>query len=215
MKYTECPYVALCPEISPRVERFLEFIGSRYPDPACALIHLNPFELLCATILSAQCTDKQVNKVTPALFAEYPTPERLAKGDISKVEELIKSTGFYHNKAKSLISMADMVMKKHAGVIPNSLEELEKLPGVGRKTANVLLGNAFSVPAMVVDTHVLRISNKLAFADTLDPYKVELALVKLIDKSRWVDFSHQVILLGRDLCPARSPRCESCLMAGI
>jgi endonuclease-3 len=211
MKYSECPFVSVCTDLALRVERFLNFIERRYPSPSCALIHLNPYELLCATILSAQCTDKQVNKVTPALFAAYPTPASLAEAVLSHVEELIKSTGFYHNKAKSLVAMAKKVTEEHGGEIPRTIEELEKLPGVGRKTANVVLGNAFDTPAMVVDTHVLRISNKLGFADSLDPYKVETELVKLIDRSRWVDFSHQVILLGRELCTARNPRCESCL----
>jgi endonuclease-3 len=213
MKFSECPFVSTCPNISTRMERFLDFIGNRYPAPSCALIHKNPYELLCATILSAQCTDKQVNKVTPSLFAKYPDASSLSEADMVKVEEIIKSTGFYHNKAKSLVLMARTVVERHGGVIPAALHDLEKLPGVGRKTANVLLGNAFNTPAVVVDTHVLRISNKLSFADTLDPFKVEMVLVKLVDENRWTDFSHQVILLGRELCTARSPRCESCLMA--
>ncbi|MDR2401030.1 MAG: endonuclease III [Deferribacteraceae bacterium] len=211
MKFTDCPFVSICPGLSQRVERFLGFIGKRYPNPSCALIHKNPYELLCATILSAQCTDKQVNKVTPFLFKEYPNPEALSEADMLRVEEIIKSTGFYHNKAKSLVHMAKAVIERHRGEIPNTLTDLEKLPGVGRKTANVLLGNAFGIPAMVVDTHVLRISNKLSFADSLDPFKVETELVKLVNKSRWTDFSHQVILLGRELCTARSPHCEVCL----
>ncbi|MDR2105256.1 MAG: endonuclease III [Deferribacteraceae bacterium] len=211
MKFSECPSVAICPNLSKRVENFLAFIEKRYPSPTCALIHKNPYELLCATILSAQCTDKQVNKTTPNLFKQYPSPKALSEADITHIEQIVRSTGFYRNKAKALVNMAKAVIERHGGAIPDTLADLEKLPGVGRKTANVLLGNVFNTHALVVDTHVIRITNKLAFVDTLDPLKAELELMKIIDKERWTNFSHQVIFLGRDLCSARSPRCDICL----
>lgn len=210
MTNVECPSVKIIKNKRERVKLFISFLNERYPEPRCELIYNDAFQLTAATILSAQCTDKQVNKVTPLLFEKYPTPEKMAQADIRELEEVIRSTGFYKNKAKNLIGMASAVVLHHNSVVPNTMEELTKLPGVGRKTANVVLGNAYRIPGMVVDTHVLRISNRLGFTKNNDPVKVEKDLEKLVPQKGWVDFSHQVILLGRDLCPARKPHCDRC-----
>lgn len=198
-----------------RMKIFLERLKERYPEPDCALLHKSPYELISATILSAQCTDKQVNKVTPFLFEAYPTVFDLAKADVKDVEELVRTTGFYKNKAKNLVNMAITVVNKHDGEIPSTMEELTALPGVGRKTANVVLGNAFDTPGMVVDTHVIRISNRLGFVDSDDPVKIEHALGKQVPEKNWVDYSHQVILLGRELCTARKTYCDECPMNSL
>jgi endonuclease-3 len=207
-----CPLVKLLPNKTKRVQYIVDKLRDLYPDPECALTHLNPFELICATILSAQCTDAQVNKVTPALFDKYPDAKSLAEADIGDVEVLVKSTGFYKNKAKNLVNMAIVLMENHDGKVPDTLEELIRLPGVGRKTANVVLGNAFGTAGMVVDTHVTRLSNRFAFVDTEDAVKIEFELMKIIPKKYWVDFSHQLIFLGREYCVARKPKCDGCPM---
>lgn len=205
-----CPAVKAIPAKKARMKFFLGVIQERYPDPACALVHMDAFQLISATILSAQCTDAAVNKVTPTLFKKYPTPAEMAKADQAEVEKIIHSTGFYKNKAKNLIAMANMLLTAYNGEVPGTMDGLVKLPGVGRKTANVVLGNIFKVPGVVVDTHVLRISNRLGFVDSGDPVKIEYALEKLIPQKDWVDFSHQVIYLGRELCTARKPMCDKC-----
>jgi len=205
-----CPLVKLLPNKIKRVKYITDKLCTLYPDPDCALIHHSPFELICATILSAQCTDAQVNKVTPSLFAKYPDAKSLAAADISDVEKVVKSTGFYKNKAKNLVNMAIVLMENYGGQVPSTLEELIKLPGVGRKTANVVLGNAFGIVGMVVDTHVTRLSNRFALVDTEDAVKIEFELMKLTPKEYWVDFSHQLILLGREYCTARKIKCDIC-----
>ena len=163
-----------------------------------------------ATILSAQCTDKQVNKVTPALFAEYPDAESMSNAPIEKIEELIHSTGFYKNKAKNIKSMAYALVKEHNFQVPDNMESLVKLPGVGRKTANVVLGNAFKVPGMVVDTHVKRITNRYGLTKNSDPEKIEQDLMKIFPRKRWTELSHQLVLFGRYFCTAKKPNCNEC-----
>ncbi|HEU4643734.1 MAG TPA: endonuclease III [Gemmatimonadaceae bacterium] len=187
-----------------------------YPDAHCALDHRNAYELLVATILSAQCTDARVNMVTPALFARYPTAHDLAGADREELEELIKSTGFFRNKAKSLLGMASAVVERHGGAIPSTMEELTSLPGVGRKTANVILGNAFGMnEGVVVDTHVGRLANRLGLTAHDDPVKIEADLVRLVPRDRWTMLSHLLIEHGRRVCEARTPKCAICPLADL
>jgi endonuclease-3 len=187
-----------------------------YPDARCALDHRNAFELLCATILSAQCTDARVNLVTPRLFARYPTPFELARARASDVEEIIKSTGFFRNKARSLIGMAQAVVADHGGEIPRTMEELRRLPGVGRKTANVILGNAYQInEGVTVDTHVGRLSRLLGLSPEEDPVKIERHLMKLFPQDDWALLSHLLIFHGRQVCIARRPRCGECRLAQL
>lgn len=187
-----------------------------HPDAHCELNHSNPFELLLATILSAQCTDARVNMVTPALFKKYPTPQKLAKAKLEDVEETIKSINFFRNKSKSLIGCAQMLMEKHQGEVPKTVEELNELPGVGRKTANVVLGNAFNInTGIVVDTHVKRTAHLLGLTRQTDPVKVEMDLMKLFPNEQWTDLSHLLIFLGRRTCIARRPQCDLCNLKDI
>ena len=184
-----------------------------YPSAHCELDFRNPYELTVATILSAQCTDKRVNLVTPAVFATYPNARSLADAPQDELEELVKSTGFFRAKSKSLIGMARAVVASHGGGIPNTMEALVALPGVGRKTANVVLGNAFGInQGVVVDTHVGRLSNRLGLTKATDPVKVEAALMPLFPRDNWTMLSHLLIWHGRKVCDARSPRCGSCTL---
>lgn len=195
------------------IERLLR---KAYPDAHCELDYQSPLQLAVATILSAQCTDKRVNMVTPALFARFPTAAALAAAGQSDVEELIKSTGFFRNKAKSIIGMAKAVVAKHGGEIPHTMDELFALPGIGRKTANVILGNAFGInEGVVVDTHVARLSNRLGLTRETDAVKIELALMPLFPKSSWALLSHLLIWHGRRVCDARKPRCADCVLRRI
>lgn len=187
-------------------------LAKLYPDAHCALNYQSPFQLLIATILSAQCTDKMVNKVTPALFARYPDPAAFAQAEQVEVERLIQSTGFFRNKAKNIIACSQAIMKEHAGEVPASLDALTKLPGVGRKTANVVLGNAFDIPGMVVDTHIGRLSRRLGLTKQHDPVKVEHELMKLFPPQEWTILGHRLIFHGRQVCDAKKPRCESCTL---
>jgi endonuclease III len=197
-----------------RADQVYRILQETYPDAHCALDHRNPFELTVATILSAQCTDERVNRVTPALFDAFPDAESLSGAPLEEVEELIHSTGFYRNKAKNLVGMAEAVVDRHGGEIPRTLAELVKLPGVGRKTANVVLGNAFGIDeGVVVDTHVKRLARRLGFTRHTDPVKVEADLVKLVPRERWTLLSHLLIFHGRQCCPARKPRCGACPVA--
>jgi len=197
-----------------RARLTLQRLKQTYPDAACALHHSNPFELLCATILSAQCTDARVNLVTPVLFARYPDPAALAAARQSELEEIIKSTGFFRNKAKSLIGMAQAIVAEHGGVVPRTMEQLRALPGVGRKTANVVLGNAFGInEGITVDTHVTRLSKRLALTRHDDPVKIEQDLMRLIPPADWALVSHLLIFHGRQVCVARRPRCWECVLA--
>jgi endonuclease-3 len=187
-----------------------------YPDAHCELDHRSPWELLVATILSAQTTDKRVNMVTPALFAKYPGPAELAAAEQSDVEEIIKSTGFFRNKAKSIVSMARSVMDHHGGTVPSTMEGLTSLAGVGRKTANVVLGNAFDVNVgVVVDTHVHRLSNRLGLTRQETPEKIEQDLMRLFPSEQWTMLSHLLIWHGRRICEAKKPRCPDCPLVDI
>jgi endonuclease-3 len=186
-----------------------------YPEAACALAHQGAYQLLVATILSAQCTDKRVNQVTPAFFAAYPSPAELATGELDAVIEIIRSTGFFNHKAWHLMGMAQAVVRDHGGESPGTMEQLVRLPGVGRKTANVLLGNAFGVPGLAVDTHMLRLSNLLGLAAGKDAVKVERALCRLLPLEEWALFSHRIIEHGRRVCIARRPRCAECALTEL
>ena len=187
-----------------------------YPDAHCELDFATPFQLLVATILSAQCTDKRVNMVTPVLFSRYPTVESLARARQEDVEEIIKSTGFFRNKAKSIIGMAGALADRHGGEVPSTLAELVTLPGVGRKTANVILGNAFDVnEGVVVDTHVGRLAIRLGLTRETDPVKVEQELMKLFPRERWTMLAHLLIFHGRRVCDAKKPRCGECTLNQI
>jgi endonuclease III len=199
-----------------RADEIYRVLDETYPDAHCALDHRNPFELTVATILSAQCTDVRVNQVTPALFEAFPDAESLAGARLEDVEELVRSTGFFRNKAKNLVGMAEAVVERHGGEVPRTMEALAALPGVGRKTANVVLGNAFGIDeGIVVDTHVKRLSNRLGFTRNTDPVKVEADLVKLFPRSRWTQLSHLLIFHGRQVCVARKPRCGVCPVARL
>ena len=184
-----------------------------YPDAHCELDFKTPFQLLVATILSAQCTDKRVNMITPALFARYPTAEALAMADPREVEDLIRPTGFFRNKTKSLLGMAGALLDRFGGRVPESMADLITLPGVGRKTANVILGTAFGTPeGVVVDTHVGRVSRRLGLTRLSDPVKVESVLMKLFPRKNWTLLSHLLIFHGRRVCVARRPRCAECVL---
>lgn len=188
-----------------------EALASAYPAAWCELDHSDAYELLVATILSAQCTDARVNLVTPELFERYPDAGALAAADQGELEELIRSTGFYRNKARSLTGMARAVVERHEGRIPESMEQLTKLPGVGRKTANVILGTAFDQAAgIVVDTHVARVTRRLGLTREDDPVKIERDLMELFPRSSWIRLSHRLIIHGRRVCKARGPACEVC-----
>jgi endonuclease-3 len=187
-----------------------------YPDAACALDYRNPFELLCATILSAQCTDARDNLVTPVLFARYPTPEALARAKPSEVEAIIRPTGFFRNKTRSLIGMAQALVADFGGRVPQTMEELRKLPGVGRKTANVILGNAYGInDGITVDTHVTRLSRRLGLTRHDDAVKIEFDLMPLFPRDHWALISHLLIFHGRQVCVARRPRCEVCVLSDL
>jgi endonuclease-3 len=196
--------------------RILRVLSRAYPDAACALSHHDAYQLLVATILSAQCTDARVNQVTPRLFARYPDPESLARANPHELEDLIRSTGFFRNKARNLLGMARAVVDAHAGAIPADLEALVHLPGVGRKTAQVVLGTAFGLATgVVVDTHVLRLSRRLGLSTHRDPVRVEKDLMRLFPRKEWISLSHRLIHHGRQVCVARKPRCGDCALAGI
>lgn len=194
------------PEALPTLKRLEEI----YPEAECALIHENPYQLLVATILSAQCTDVRVNQVTPTLFRRYPNAKALAGANLPEVEALIRSTGFFRNKAKNLIACAVGLIDRHNGEVPDQLQSLVQLSGVGRKTANVILGNAFSIPGMVVDTHVKRIAYRLGWTRQTDPVKVEIDLSRLLPEEKWTGASHTLIFHGRALCKAPTPECSNC-----
>ncbi len=187
-----------------------------FPDAHCELDHESPFQLLIATILSAQCTDVRVNMVTPALFRAYPTPSALAAAPISHVEELVRSTGFYKNKAKNIVGCARSLVELHGGQVPRSIEELAALPGVGRKTANVVLSNCFDVnEGVVVDTHVKRITGLLGLSKAATPEKIEEDLMKLFPRDQWGQLSHLLIFHGRRTCIARRPQCDLCVLVDL
>ena len=199
-----------------RVAELLRRLDKMYPGATCALHHRNPWELLVATILSAQCTDKRVNEVTPGLFAKYPTPRDFAAVKPEVLANDIRSTGFYNNKAKSIVGAAQKVILDFGGQVPKTMEEMLTIPGAARKTANVVLGTAYGIASgIVVDTHVQRIARRLDLTRQTDPGKIEQDLQKIIPKEKWVLFSHQLILHGRALCQARAPKCAQCDLNSI
>jgi endonuclease-3 len=190
-------------------------LAEEYPDALCELDHRNAFELLAATILSAQTTDKRVNMVTPALFARYPTPEDLAGADLGEVEEIVRSTGFYANKSKSIVGMARRLVDVYGGEVPGPIEDLVTLPGVGRKTANVVRSVALGLPGLPVDTHVLRLTKRLGITEETDPVKLELELNPMLPAGERGAFSLRLILHGRRVCFARKPNCAECTLEDI
>ncbi len=199
-----------------RLNKILEILDELYPNVTCALHHSNAFELLVATILSAQCTDVRVNIVTPGLFKKYPTIEDFAAVDPKVLAQDVHSTGFYNNKAKSIIGAARMILEKFGGKVPETIEELLTVPGAARKTANVVLGTAYGIASgVVVDTHVLRIAKRLGLTTETTPEKVEKSLIKILPQERWILFSHQLIHHGRGLCVARNPKCAQCPLDNI
>ena len=198
------------PALIQRAREIEERLARAYPDAACALLHANPLQLLVATILSAQCTDARVNLVTPGLFKRYPDARAFAAAALPELENAIHSTGFFRNKARSLKEACRDIVSRHGGNVPGTLEELTALRGVGRKTANVVLGNAFGVPGVVVDTHAGRVSRRLGLAKQTDPEKAERELMALFPPRRWTALSHELILHGRKYCRAPVPRCTGC-----
>jgi endonuclease-3 len=195
-----------------RARRVARLLADMYPDAWCALRHENAWQLLVATILSAQCTDERVNMVTPALFARFPTPAALAAAPAAEIEAMIRSTGFFRQKTKSLRTVAAAIATEHGGEVPRDLETLVTLGGVGRKTANVVVGTAYGVPAIMVDTHVRRVSYRLGFTEEDDPAKIERDLQSLLPAKEWTHFSHRLIHHGRRICIARRPRCPDCAL---
>ncbi|KPK22515.1 MAG: endonuclease III [Nitrospira bacterium SG8_3] len=193
-----------------RINKILQILGSTYPDVKTALRHQNPLEMLIATILSAQCTDVRVNEVTETLFKKLRTAQDYADTPLAELEKMIRSTGFFRNKAKSIKGCCQGLVEKHGGTVPDNMEALTQLPGIGRKTANVVLGSAFGIPGIVVDTHVKRVSQRIGLTKEKDPVKIEFELMALIPKKDWIDFSHELIWHGRRLCPARKPKCLQC-----
>jgi endonuclease-3 len=198
-----------------RAGRIVRTLAKQYPDAECALKHEGPLQLLIATILSAQCTDVRVNLVTPALFARFADAHAFATADVGELETAIQSTGFYRNKARNIIACCKGLVEQHGGKVPGTLDELVPLAGVGRKTANVVLGTAFGVPGITVDTHVGRLSRRLGLTREEDPEKVERDLMELIPRKEWTMFSHRLIFHGRQVCHARKPNCDACALAKV
>jgi endonuclease-3 len=198
-----------------QARRILRLLANQYPDAHCALHHDNALQLLIATILSAQCTDVRVNMITPALFARYPDARAFAGAEPGELERAIQSTGFFRNKTRNIIACCRTLMDKYDGKVPGTMDELVPLPGVGRKTANVILGNAFGVPGITVDTHVGRLSRRMGLTPETDPEKVERDLMQLIPQKEWTMFSHRMIFHGRQVCRARKPDCEGCKLAKV
>jgi endonuclease-3 len=199
-------------ERAAEITRILELT---YPDSEIALIYKDPFQLMVATILAAQCTDARVNMLTPSLFKAYPTPQAFIDAPVEELERAIFSTGFYRNKAKAIRAASAALIERYGGAVPGTMEELLSLPGVGRKTANVVLSHCFDAPGMVVDTHVKRIANLLRLVDTEDPEKIEYELMKILPKEKWVRFGHLMGDHGRAICVARRPKCERCPVAAL
>jgi endonuclease-3 len=197
-------------ETAERAAAILSILNSLYPEVKPQLFYRNPFELLVATILSAQCTDNQVNRVTPGLFKRLQRPQEFVKTPVAEIEELVRPTGFYRNKARNIKACCQALIERHGGQVPRTIEALVALPGVGRKTANVVLGAAFDTPGVVVDTHVGRISSRLGLTKNKDPKKIEIDLMRIIPKNQWSDFSLRLIFFGRETCTARKPKCPVC-----
>lgn len=193
----------------------VEALKHEYPDAICSLDYPDPLQLLISVRLSAQCTDARVNLVTPALFSRFPTLEAFCEGTEEEIGELIHSCGFWRAKAKDILGACRMIKDEFGGKVPDNMEDLLKLPGVGRKTANLVCGDVFGKPAVVTDTHFIRLCNRMGFVDTKDPYKVEMAMVELLPPEKSNDFCHRTVLHGRAVCTARTARCEACCLAGI
>ena len=198
-----------------KIEKIVDLMEKEYPDATCSLNAKDPFQLLVATRLSAQCTDARVNIITPALFDALPTPEAFANATIPQVEELIKSCGLYHSKAKDLVALGKVLTEKFDSKVPNTMEELTSLPGIGRKTANLILGDVYGKPAVVTDTHFIRLCNRMGFVKTKEPKKVEDAMRKILPHEKSSDFCHRSVLHGRAVCTARSPKCDICCIKDI
>ena len=198
-----------------KIKKILQVLRKTFSKAECALVHKNPLQLAISTILSAQCTDERVNKVTPNLFKKYPDAKTFAEAPILELEAAIHSTGFYKNKAKSIQGFCRMILAQHKGEVPNTLEELVELPGIGRKTANVILGVWWKVPGIVVDTHVTRLTNRMGLTQQNDPVKIEFEMMELLAKKDWTDFGLLLIQHGRKFCIARKPKCTECPIANL
>jgi len=198
-----------------RIKELIKILQREYPEAECSLNYQSPFELLIATILAAQCTDERVNRVTPELFKRYPGPEQLARANLQELQKLIRSTGFFHSKALALRSCSQELVTRYGGKVPDKLEQLMQLRGVGRKTANVVLGNCFGIPSVAVDTHVGRLSRRLGISEYRDPAKVEKDIEKRVPREFWNVFSHLLIFHGRAVCTARNPHCPECPVARL
>ncbi|MEO6954070.1 MAG: endonuclease III [Polyangia bacterium] len=206
----------LDPKLVTRTLAIADALEELYPEVRCELDFTTPFELLVATILSAQCTDKRVNLVTPALFARFPDARAMSDAPIAELEALVRSTGFYHNKAKNIVGTARLLMERFAGAVPHTMDELLTLPGVARKTGNVILGTAFELEdGIAVDTHVMRLSHRLGLTSEEDPVKIERDLCALLPRARWTRTGHQIIWHGRRVCDAKAPRCDDCTLAPL
>jgi endonuclease III len=215
-KRTASPAKTSLPKKRERTGQIVALLKQEYPDVECALVHDTPFQLLIATILSAQCTDERVNIVTKGLFAKYKTPAALAAVPIGQLERLIQSTGFFRNKAKNIHECCVRLVEQHGGQVPPELDKLVELPGVGRKTANVVLGTAFGIASgVVVDTHVTRLSQRLGLTRQEDAVKIERELIAVLPQDEWINFSHRLIWHGRRVCKARKPLCEQCRLKGV
>jgi endonuclease-3 len=203
------------PALKARAQKIVRLLAQTYPDAHCALHYQNPLQLLIATILSAQCTDVRVNMVTPALFRRYLDAASFAAADQTELEKAIQSTGFFRNKARNIIACCKKIVEEHGGEVPGTMEELFALPGIGRKTANVILGNAFDVPGITVDTHVSRLSRRLGLTKNTDAEKIEQDLMQVIPQNEWTMFSHRMIFHGRQVCFARKPNCAGCTLKDV
>jgi len=195
--------------------KIVELLEQEYPDALCSLEYEKDYELLFATRLAAQCTDERVNKVTPTLYSRYPSLEALAEAKVEDVEEIIRSCGFFHTKARDIIAASQMLLVDFGGVVPDNMEDLLKLPGVGRKTANIILGDIYHKPAVVTDTHCIRLANRMGLAVGKEPYKVEMQLAELIPPEKQSDFCHRLVLHGRAVCSARKPTCDICVLHDV
>lgn len=202
-------------ELKERVIKVLDLLEEHYGPTKCYLTHENAWQLLIATILSAQCTDERVNMVTKELFKKYTSVKAFAEADQAELEQDIRSTGFFRNKAANIIGCCQMLLSEYGGEVPSDIDKLIKLPGVGRKTANVVRGNIYGIPSIVVDTHVRRVSNLLGFTDSQDPVKIEFELMELLPEKNWIAYNTQIIAHGRKICIARRPKCEICFLAGL
>jgi endonuclease-3 len=203
------------PEKKVRAKAIYRQLTKSYPNVRCELDYRNPFQLLVATVLSAQCTDKRVNQTTPALFKKYPNPKKMAKADVKDIQRLVKSTGFYRAKAKNIKALSNKIMEEFDGDVPSNIDDLITLPGVGRKTANVVLGNAFGVPGITVDTHFGRLSRRFGWSKQNDPVKVEFEVGELIAEKEWTNLSQRMIWHGRRVCHSRKPACGACPIANL